>query len=86
MMARSTSPTCPRLFEAEAARDGRLTGAARAHFEAHAAVCASCAQEARALEQLAEALRTSGRAGETADQPPRTPGESCGSCAVSRSR
>lgn len=64
-MARSTSPTCARVFEAEAARDGRLTGAARAHFEAHAAGCASCAQEARGLEELARALRKSGTAGET---------------------
>jgi hypothetical protein len=56
MSARS-APECPRLFEAEAARDGRLTGAARAKFEAHALVCASCAREARALERLADALR-----------------------------
>lgn len=65
MKATPTPPTCPRLFEAEAARDGRLTGPARAHFEAHAAVCTSCAQEVRALDRLAEALRGSGGGGET---------------------
>jgi len=48
---------CARAFEAEAMRDGRLTGAARSQFEAHAAVCASCAHELRALQVLSEKLR-----------------------------
>ena len=51
---------CPRTFEAEAARDGRLAGAERASFERHAASCADCAGEVRALEGLGAALRTGG--------------------------
>lgn len=53
---------CPRLFEAEAMRDGRLTGAERASYERHASGCAACAREVRALESLATALRASGPA------------------------
>jgi ferric-dicitrate binding protein FerR (iron transport regulator) len=49
---------CPRLFEAEAMRDGRLTGAERAHFERHVTGCPACSSEVRALEALAESLRT----------------------------
>jgi hypothetical protein len=52
----SASP-CPRLFEAEAMRDGRLTGAERASFERHVAICAVCSREVRALDALGEALR-----------------------------
>jgi hypothetical protein len=48
---------CPRLFEVEALRDGRLNGAERARFEVHLASCNACAREARALQSLAEALR-----------------------------
>jgi hypothetical protein len=48
---------CPRLFEVEAARDGRLTGAELAGFERHITGCAACLREARALEGLAGALR-----------------------------
>jgi hypothetical protein len=48
---------CPRLFEAEAVRDGRLTGAERASFERHATVCPGCSREGQALEALAESLR-----------------------------
>jgi len=40
-------------------RDGRLKGAARVQFESHAAVCARCAHELRALEALGDALRSS---------------------------
>jgi hypothetical protein len=57
---------CPRLFQAEAMRDGRLTGAERAGFERHIAMCAACAREVRALETLAEALRAI-RGGEADD-------------------
>lgn len=50
---------CPRLFEAEAMRDGRLTGAERASFERHLTGCAACSREVHALEVLAESLRAS---------------------------
>jgi hypothetical protein len=50
---------CPRLFEAEAMRDGRLTGAERTSFERHVAICPACSREVRALEALAESLRAS---------------------------
>ncbi len=52
-----SSASCPRLFEAEAMRDGRLAGAELASFERHIASCAACAREVRELEALAEALR-----------------------------
>ncbi len=50
-------PACPRLFEVEALRDGRLTGADVARFQSHLGVCAICAREARALHDLGQALR-----------------------------
>jgi hypothetical protein len=50
---------CPRLFEVEAARDGRLTGAELANFERHMTGCPVCLREANALEGLADALRAS---------------------------
>jgi TolA-binding protein len=50
-------PACPRLFEAEALRDGRLSGAELARFQAHVEDCAACSRETRALQALAEALR-----------------------------
>jgi hypothetical protein len=55
---RPESAGCPRLFEVEAARDGRLTGTELARFQAHAARCRVCAQEAQALADLARALRS----------------------------
>lgn len=51
---------CPRLFEVEALRDGRLSGVEEARFQAHLKGCASCAREVRALEALSDALRASG--------------------------
>jgi hypothetical protein len=51
------SAACPRLFEVEALRDGRLTGAERASFERHAASCPACSREAKALDALSGALR-----------------------------
>jgi hypothetical protein len=51
------SAPCPRLFEAEALRDGRLAGAELASFERHASSCAACTREIRELEALASALR-----------------------------
>jgi hypothetical protein len=52
-----TLASCPRLFEVEAARDGRLTGAELASFERHLGACAVCSREAEALEAPAAALR-----------------------------
>ena len=49
--------TCHRSWEVEAARDGRLTGEARASFDAHAAGCPSCRGAANGLESLANGLR-----------------------------
>lgn len=51
------STGCPRLFEVEALRDGRLEGAERTRFEQHLRNCRVCSAEARALEALGEALR-----------------------------
>lgn len=48
--------TCPRIFEVEALRDGRLTGDECKSFERHLARCKACADEARALEALGRAL------------------------------
>jgi hypothetical protein len=47
-------PACPRASQAEALEDGRLSGAERAAFERHAASCAECASELRALVRLRE--------------------------------
>jgi hypothetical protein len=55
----STFP-CPRFWEVEAARDGRLQGAALSGFERHAARCAPCTREQRRLQALARALREDG--------------------------
>jgi hypothetical protein len=48
---------CPRSFEAEAMRDGRLGDAERASFERHMKACSVCAREVKELELLAEKLR-----------------------------
>jgi TolA-binding protein len=50
--------TCPRLFEVEALRDGRLAGAELLRFQSHLGLCAVCAREAQALQTLAESLRS----------------------------
>jgi hypothetical protein len=50
---------CPRVFEAEAMRDGRLGGAERASFERHTKTCPACAREVQALDALARGLRES---------------------------
>lgn len=52
-----SKPACPRLFEVEAMRDGRLAGMERASFERHMKGCATCAREAEALETIARAAR-----------------------------
>ena len=49
---------CPRLFEAGAMRDGRLTGAERASFSDTSPVH-GVSREVQALEDLAESLRAS---------------------------
>lgn len=54
--------TCHRSWEVEAARDGRLTGEARASFDTHAAGCPSCRGAANGLESLANGLRGLGSA------------------------
>lgn len=48
---------CPRLFEVEALRDGRLTGVERSSFERHLTTCATCSREEAELEALARSLR-----------------------------
>ncbi len=52
---------CPRSFEAEAMRDGRLGDAERASFERHTRTCPACAREVQALDALGRALRESTR-------------------------
>lgn len=47
---------CRRRWEAEAARDGRLTGASLASFLQHASQCKNCSREQRTLEELGTAL------------------------------
>jgi hypothetical protein len=47
---------CPRLFEVEAMRDGRLAGQELTAFARHLTTCQACAEEARALDALAETL------------------------------
>jgi ferric-dicitrate binding protein FerR (iron transport regulator) len=49
---------CERNWEVEAARDGRLDSGALAAFAQHRATCASCQREQRALDALAERLKT----------------------------
>lgn len=52
-----TQPPCPRTWEVEAARDGRLTGDALAQFELHVTDCVQCARERTFIERLGERLR-----------------------------
>jgi hypothetical protein len=52
-----TLARCPRFFEVEAMRDGRLAGAELASFARHMTTCAECARETRVLEALAETTR-----------------------------
>ena len=76
---------CPRLFEAEAMRDGRLTGAERASFERHVARCPACSSEVRALEALAESLRAEPPDHAVADELHVAPGANPTACRI-RSR
>lgn len=52
--------TCPRLWEVEAARDGRLSGEELARFEEHRSRCDACTTQALQMAELAERLRSSG--------------------------
>jgi TolA-binding protein len=49
---------CEHSWQAEAARDGRFSGFDRASFERHAATCAVCTREMRALAELETAFRS----------------------------
>ncbi|MBI5532143.1 MAG: FecR domain-containing protein [Deltaproteobacteria bacterium] len=48
------SERCPRIWEVEAIRDGRLRGESRLAHERHRESCEDCRQEAQALAALAE--------------------------------
>lgn len=52
-----TYPNCSRLWEAEAARDGRLSETANLRFQQHRALCALCREAANALNALGQALQ-----------------------------
>lgn len=49
---------CARSWEVEAARDGRLTGAALESQRLHQASCSSCSAEAQAMDRLQADLRS----------------------------
>src|SRR6478752_5493787 len=55
-----TKPACPRSFEAEAMRDGRLAGAERVSFQRHLDSCPRCSREVGTLQTLAVHLSDSG--------------------------
>lgn len=68
---RMTATVCPRGFEAEAMRDGRLGTAERAAFMRHASGCQDCGREVREIDALGKALRGDGAgrdAGSEADE------------------
>jgi hypothetical protein len=48
---------CRRLWEVEAARDGRLVGRALSSFEEHLSSCSDCSGEKRAIERLMGKVR-----------------------------
>ena len=52
-----TQPHCPRAWEIEADRDGRVSGPARNSLELHAQHCQVCSRERRYVDSLARALR-----------------------------
>lgn len=51
-----TAKRCARLWQVEAARDGRLTGKDLASAVRHRETCAECTREGRAVAQLGHAL------------------------------
>ena len=53
----SATGRCHRLFEAQAVRDGRLTGPALDAHQVHVRGCAQCRAEARILDELSTSLR-----------------------------
>jgi hypothetical protein len=53
-----TRAACPRLFEVEALRDGRLAGPERNDFERHLSSCGVCSRETKELGELGAKLRT----------------------------
>jgi hypothetical protein len=53
-----TKSLCPRSFEAEALRDGRLGDAEVENFQRHLRQCTTCSREVAELQALGEALRT----------------------------
>lgn len=53
----SRSAACPRTWEIEAARDGRLGEEAKERIDLHAGRCAECRRERDDLDRLARALR-----------------------------
>lgn len=64
-MTGPTTARCPRLFEVEAVRDGRLSGTELARFRTHLTLCADCAREARSLDALGDALREGATSGDS---------------------
>lgn len=52
-----TSARCPRSFQVEAMRDGRLVGAEQATFLRHMAQCPVCLHEAKGFDELGQRLR-----------------------------
>jgi FecR protein len=50
---------CTRLWQAEACRDGRISGEELVSFQAHAKGCTACAAEILAIEKLAQTLKQS---------------------------
>jgi hypothetical protein len=52
---------CPRRWQVEAARDGRLSRGDIARFEMHRAHCLSCQEEALHMETVAELVRGADR-------------------------
>ena len=50
--------SCPRAFEVDAMRDGRLGETERASFVRHLSTCAACARDVRFFEDLAASLRS----------------------------
>jgi anti-sigma factor RsiW len=55
-----TKSACPRSFEAEALRDGRLAGAERLSFQRHLDSCPRCSHEVASLRALGDRLQDSG--------------------------
>lgn len=56
MTRRSGTSRCPRVWQAEALRDARLSGLDRTTFEEHASTCADCKREITLLAELDSAL------------------------------